>query len=88
MGTADELESNWIPVEARGLTNVHIDESSDADMSYVVQHTTDDPWGSSWDPNDADPQDGAPVLPTKAVRVRIFNFVAGSLSLEVISNTI
>jgi len=58
------------------------------DMSYIVQYTMDNPWGSDWDEHDSDPQDGSPVQPAKAVRAKIFSFVAGEIELNVISNVV
>ncbi len=57
------------------------------DMSYVVQHTMSDPW-KSFNEHDANPIDGMPSYPVRAVRAKIFAFVAGRLDVDIISNVV
>lgn len=84
VGNGNVLESAWWPVDyhIQGY-NTHVKESSDLNMNYVVQHTFDDPWASSFDESTAEAIDGSPEGPVRALRVSITNFVAGDITFYI-----
>ena len=87
IGSADEFETAWVPVEYNlQNTRVHVQEGSTADMDYSVQFTLQNPWKSGFDESSADPQDGDPTSPVRAVRSKIENFVAGQVEMTILQS--
>jgi hypothetical protein len=86
VGSANELDTAWIPVEYRPNLgySVTFNESS-AVFDYVLQSTVEDPWGSSFDEHAANPQDGIDEgSPVRAFRLKITTFVSGTLTYTII----
>jgi len=85
VGSADQLESAWFPVDYNvSGYNINVEESSTANMNYTTQHTFVNPFTQSFDESVANPQDGSPGGPVRAVRVKITDFVAGSLIFNLV----
>lgn len=86
LGSADELETAWKPVDYNtSAMRVHVKEGSTADMDYVIQYSVEDPWAVGFSEDAADPQDGDPAPPVRAVRTKVTNFVAGQIETIILS---
>ena len=91
VGSADEAEGAWVPVDSYA-ENIRVDGrlSSGADLTYCFQTTTMNPFASTWDEHGAGPKSGSEdatleiTTPVRAVRAQITSFSSGTLNMTIL----
>jgi len=97
VGSADELESQWIPLSREDVVGIGVALSSGASMTYSVHKTYSDIRSSSFTEDNAVALDistaltdatttisGSITSPVVAVRLEIVSFVSGTATLSII----
>ncbi|MCP4613023.1 MAG: hypothetical protein GY845_30385 [Planctomycetes bacterium] len=97
VGTANALESQWIPVGRTPNYGVMVVLSSGASLTYSVHYTPDDVFAASFQENDASPldlstdttdatttQDETCTAPMRALRLEITGFSSGTATFTII----
>ena len=72
VGDGNEAESQWVPCESHyPAPNIDVSVASTGDLSYEVEGTLDDPWGSSFDESTAETCTVPEAGPIRAFRTKI-----------------
>lgn len=84
VGISDELESEWIPVRYGNVNRCVGKKSEYSEMMCMIQGTIKHSGWKSFDEHDADPKELTDE-PVRAIRLKITEFVSGSVEFEVAS---